>query len=371
MNTYDELTLRMALTRLPRLKPQHLRTLYDALGSAVNIYDNIACIDKYVPEATAALRDTLAMTDAYISWAQDETRYCHDHGIDILCHDDSHFPQLLNQCIDAPTILYSLGNADYNAAHIVASVGTRRCTEYGKAVCRRLYDDLGRKLPGTVVVSGLAYGIDIESHRAALAAGLPTVGVVAHGLDDLYPSVHRATANEMMRQGGGLLTEYPHATRIDKRNFVERNRIVAGMSHTTIVVESAAKGGAMITAEMANDYNREVFACPGRIYDTYSEGCNRLISTQKAHILTSMDTLLREMGWADAQQPIQGELFPTLSPEEILIRDTLMRLEEADIAALSEHTGISQRRLGTLMGSMEMDGRVSAVSGSNYYRWNI
>ena len=369
MTPDDELVLRLALTRLRRLRPEHQRMLYDALDTALDIYNSIGALDKYLPSATHALRDELAQLDGHIQWARDEMQYCYDHGIDILRHDDARFPTLLNQCHDAPTILYSKGSADYNAPHIVASVGTRHCTEYGKSVCRHFFADIARQLPRTLVVSGLAYGIDIESHRAALAAGLPTVAVVAHGLDCIYPTVHRATANEMQAHGGGILTEYPHATRIDKRNFVSRNRIVAGMSHATIVVESAEKGGSLITAELATDYDREVFACPGRMGDAQSMGCNALIARQRAHLLLSAEGLLATMDWAGHSEPVQGELFPILSAEEESIRAALERHDEADIETLADDTGIAMRPLRTLLAKMEMDGLLR-LTASDYYRWN-
>lgn len=371
MEQNDELTLRLALTKLRRLKPQHLRLLYETLGSAVEIYNSIDDLDKHIPSATHQLRDELAMIDCYTDWARDEINFAHDNGIDILCHDDSRFPALLNQCDDAPTVLYSLGHADYNARHIVASVGTRRCTEYGKSLCRRLCADLGSMVPDALLISGLAYGIDIESHRAALDAGVATVAVVAHGLDDLYPATHRSTANAMLKAGGGLLTEYPHGTRIEKINFISRNRIVAGMSHATIVVESAEKGGALITAELAGGYNREVFAYPGRVGDTYSAGCNKLIANHKAHLMTDVRTMMQEMGWSIRETVVQGCLFPTLSPEEESVRNVLQRHDVADIDTISSETGIGARQLATLLSTMEMDGKLSVTPGSGGYSWNI
>ena len=255
----------MALTRIPRLSLMNARLLYDTMGSATAVFEHRKDIRDVIPEANEKLVEVLRDVDEAIADAEREMEFARKSNIRCLSLNDDAYPLLLKECPDAPLVLYYLGNADLNAQRIINVVGTRKITPMGKDICRSFIADLQKVYPDTLVVSGLAYGVDVNAHRAALENGMKTVGVLAHGLDTIYPAVHRQTAVKMVSQGG-LLTEYMSNTRPDKGNFVRRNRIVAGMSLCTIVVESAAKGGALITAELAGDYNREVCAFPGRPY---------------------------------------------------------------------------------------------------------
>ena len=250
-------------------------------------------------------------------------------------------------------------------------VGTRRATDYGKQFCADFLRDLAVLCPDALVVSGLAYGIDIHAHRAALANHLSTVAVLAHGLDRIYPYVHRKTAIDMLPQGG-LLTEFLTGTNPDKHNFVSRNRIVAGMSDATIVVESAAKGGSLITAELAEGYHRDCFAVPGRITDESSIGCNRLIRDNKAALIQDAEEFVRIMGWAVAEQPvriegIQRNLFPELTEEEELVVRILMRQGDLHINALVVEADIPVNRMSALLFELEMKGVVKAMVGGVYH----
>ena len=274
----------MALTRIPRMSLSNINMLYTTLGSATAVYEHRNSIRDVLPDATERLASALRGMDEALKRAETELEFAQKKHIRCLTMQDADYPQRLLECPDAPIVLYFCGNANLNASRIINIIGTRHCTEYGRDICRNFIADLQRHHPDTLIVSGLAYGIDINAHRAALDSGMQTVGVLAHGLDRIYPSVHRTTAASMAHQGG-LLTEYMSQTAPDKINFVRRNRIVAGMCDATIVVESAAKGGALITAELAESYHRDVFAFPGRIYDQYSEGCNRLIKAIY-HLLT-------------------------------------------------------------------------------------
>jgi DNA processing protein len=266
-------------------------------------------------------------------------------------------------------VLYFCGNANLNSSRIINIIGDRHCTDYGRDICTHFISDLQRHLPDTLVVSGLAYGIDINAHRAALSSGMPTVGVLAHGLDRIYPSVHRSTAANMVQQGG-LLTEYMSQTTPDKLNFVRRNRIVAGMCDATIIVESAAKGGALITAELAESYHRDVFAFPGRVSDQYSEGCNHLIKSNRATLIQTADDFLTAMGWESKSDshsaPLQQELFPALTDEETLIVQTLQNVDGKAINQIVVETGLPFSRVSPLMFELELKGVVRVLGGARY-----
>ena len=270
--------------------------------------------------------------------AEQEMEFVEKNRLSCLTLKDEAYPSRLRECEDAPIVLFFKGNTDFNRLHVIDMVGTRRATDYGKQFCADFLRDLAVLCPDVLVVSGLAYGIDIHAHRAALANHLPTVAVLAHGLDRIYPYVHRKTAIDMLAQGG-LLTEFLTGTNPDKHNFVSRNRIVAGMSDATIVVESAAKGGSLITAELAEGYHRDCFAVPGRVTDESSIGCNRLIRDNKAALIQSAEEFVQIMGWAVAEQPartegIQRNLFPELTEDrrKELAKDIKKKGEGAKVA---------------------------------------
>lgn len=357
----------MALTRIPRLSLVSSRMLYDAMGSATAVFEHRKHIRDAVPDATDKLVEVLQDVDEALDVAKKEYEFAEKKHIRCLCFDDEAYPLLLKECLDAPLVLYYLGNADLNAQHIISVVGTRNITPMGKDICRTFIADLQKAYPDTLIVSGLAYGVDVHAHRAALENGMNTLGVLAHGLDTIYPALHRTTAAKMV-QRGGLLTEYMSNTRPDKGNFVRRNRIVAGMSQCTIVVESAAKGGALITAELANDYNREVCAFPGRPYDEYSKGCNQLIAHNKARLITCLDDFLEAMDWqnplAKKTQLLQQELFPDVSEDEQKIIDSLRNVENKHINQIAIDTNINVGKVTSALFEMELKGIVEMLGGA-------
>ena len=285
---------------------------------------------------------------------------------------DEDYPQRLKECEDAPLVLYYCGSANLNSQRVINIVGTRKCSEYGREVCNNFIADLKRYYPDTLIVSGLAYGIDVCAHRAALDNGMATVGVLAHGLDTIYPSMHRKIAADMVHQQGGLLTEYTTHTTPEKGNFVRRNRIVAGLCDACIVVESSAKGGSLITAELAMEYNRDVFAFPGRVYDEYSQGCNNLIRRQRATLITCASDLLDAMGWenplANASKPkaVQQELFPDLTDEERALVNTLKSVDDKHINQIAIDANIPYSRASMILFDLEMKGIVKALGGARY-----
>lgn len=372
MTNEQETLYMMALTRTPRLNVMNQHLLLEQFGSATQIYENQHDLRAVWPEAHENLKSALSGMEQQLVRAEQELSWAQSKRICVLTFNDERYPVRLHDCPDAPLVLYYRGNADLNVPHIVSMVGTRQCSEYGKELCRQYIKDLQRLCPDVMVTSGLAYGIDIHSHRAALQEGLPTVGVLAHGLDQIYPRLHKETAIEMLSQGG-LLTEYMSGTAVDKMNFVARNRIVAGMADVTIVVESAAKGGSLITARIAADYNREVMAFPGRISDKASEGCNMLIAKGESHLLTSAQDTMDLLGWTTAQEQnrqrskgIQTELFQNLTPEEQLVLKALGGSDGLAINQLSIDTNTSVGQLSALLFNMEMRGLVRMLNGGRY-----
>ena len=296
MNINQETLYAVALTRINYFNVATSLQLYRKLGSATNIMEHRHDIRAVLPDATPRLIKALKDISDAMRRAEKELEFDESHRIKPLVFNDDDYPQRLRECEDAPLVVYYRGTADLNKQRIISVVGTRHCTVYGQEIISKFISQLKELCPDVLVVSGLAYGVDIQAHRNALKNGFETVGVLAHGLDYLYPTAHRDTATEMLKQGG-LLTEFMTSTNADKINFVRRNRIIAGTADATIVVESAAHGGGLITADIANSYGREVFAFPGNIGMPYSEGCNNLIRDNKAALITSAEDFVKTMGW--------------------------------------------------------------------------
>ena len=363
----------MALTRLTNFNYQQALELYKAVGSAQLLYEHRNEIGDIIKDASPRLMEALKDWDEPMKRVDFELRFMQENGIRALTLNDDDYPQRLTECPDAPIILYYLGNADLNQSKIVSIVGTRRMTTYGQDLIRRFIRDLHQQCPQVLIVSGLAYGVDICAHREALGNGYPTVGVLAHGLDMIYPYRHRDTAIRMLRQGG-LLTEFMSQTNADKPNFVRRNRIVAGIADSVIVVESAAKGGGLITAEIAQSYDRAVFAFPGGVGQPYSEGCNNLIRDNVASLISNADDFVRAMGWQDEairQQAfadgIERNLFPDLTNEEKLVVSLLQQTNDLQLNILSVKSGIPIGQLTALLFQLEMKGVVKSLAGGMYH----
>ncbi len=368
--TEQEIIYTMALTRVPRLNPTNQRILLQELGSATAVFENRKDLKQVLPDASEKLVEAVAHMDEQLIRAEEEVRFVMEKKVDCLCFHDAAYPQRLKECPDAPILLFFKGNVSLNQSRIINIVGTRHCTEYGKDICSRFIRELSELCPEVLVVSGLAYGVDIQAHRRALENGLPTVGVLAHGLDQIYPRMHRDTAIQMMAQGG-LLTEFMSGTNADKVNFVRRNRIVAGISDATIVVESAEKGGALITADIASSYHRDVFAFPGRIGDPYSQGCNRLIRDSKAALLESAQGFMEAMGWPCKKKEENNgkscfELFPDLCEEEQRIVDCLRQHDKLQINMLTVATNLPVQKLSAFLFNLEMKGIIKQLSGGMY-----
>ncbi|MCR4612377.1 MAG: DNA-processing protein DprA [Bacteroidaceae bacterium] len=367
----QEILAMMTLTRIPAFSLINAHMLIEQTGSATAVMEHRHDIRDIVPDASDRLVKALSEVDEARRRAEAEWDFAQRKHIRCLPFTDEHaYPQLLTQCADAPLMLYYLGNANLNAQRIVSIVGTRKITEYGKDLCRQFVKGLHDAYPDTVIISGLAYGVDIHSHRAALEQGMPTVAVLAHGLDTIYPAIHRQTAVRMLEQGG-LLTEYMSQTPGDKGNFVRRNRIIAGISVATVVVESAIKGGALITADLAAEYNREVCAFPGRTFDEYSAGCNHLIHSQNARLITSVDDFLDCVGWPnpkkeDKAAPSQQELFPQLTVDEQRIVRCLEGIDSKQINQICIEANIPFALTSAILFELELKGIVKVLGGARY-----
>lgn len=283
-------------------------------------------------------------------------------NIDFTFYTQPDYPRRLKQCEDAPLILYSKGKMDLNNTRFVAIVGTRDASDYGKRICSELIQQFAGS--NIVVVSGMAYGIDIAIHQLCLQYDVKTIGVMAHGLEIVYPYMHRSTARKML-DSGGLLSEYPPQTKPDRENFPMRNRIVAGMCDATIVVESKIKGGSLITADLANDYSRDVFAYPGHVFDENSAGCNMLIATNKAHLIQNGKDFLTKMGWdLSVRNPVQRSVFPCLSANEQKIVSLLEEKGHMNIDSVGMELNLPSSQLSVLLFQLEMNGIIVNIPGN-------
>lgn len=363
----------IALTQLNYFSLAGLLELYRKLGSATAVVTHRDAIQEVIPDASQHLIRALQNLDEPLKRAEAELEYDKKHGIQVLTLNDPQYPQRLKDVDDAPLVLFYKGTADFNQARVIAIVGTRHCTSYGQDLIHKLITGLKTMCPRLLVISGLAYGVDITAHRQSLSCGYETIGVLAHGLDELYPSSHRDTANRMVTQGG-LITEFLTQTRAEKINFVRRNRIIAGMSDATILIESAAKGGGLITTGIAQSYGRDVFAFPGPVGATYSAGCNYLIRDNGAGLITCADDLVKAMGWEmDARlvkarhEGIERQIFPHLSPEEQTIVKVLRGTNDLQINLMTVRTGLSISQLTALLFELEMKGIVKEFAGGIYH----
>lgn len=366
----QEIFYTIALTRMTGFNSQQALQLYQELGGGQAVYEQRNDIGDVVPDATPRLVEALKNWDDALKRAAVEMEFVTKHHIRALTLNDEDYPARLRDCPDTPVVLYYKGNADLNQRRIIDIVGTRRCTSYGQDLIRKFVSRLKELCPDVLIVSGLAYGIDICAHRQALSVGYETVGVLAHGLDQIYPNHHRETAATMVGHGG-LLTEYMTQTEPFANNFRQRNRIVAGISDATILVESAYKGGGLITCRIAQEYGREVFAFPGAVGMPYSEGCNRLIRNNTAALITSADDFVESMGWPTLQQQkpeaVERQLFPDLSPEEQTVVTQLQQTNDLQLNILSVKTNIPIGQLTALLFQLEMKGVVKPLAGGTYH----
>jgi len=361
----NDLLYAIALTQVPGIGDVHGRTLIEHYGSAELIFkarkkdlERLEGIGSIKADRIKSFRD--------FDIAESELAFIEKHRIQPLLLTGNAYPKRLLNCYDCPVILYYRGNADLNHNRIISIVGTRNNTEYGRQVCEQFVEELRNS--DLLVVSGLAFGIDTIAHKAALKNNLPTVAVLAHGLDRIYPPQNKQLARDMALHGG-LLTDSISNTKPDKQNFPKRNRIVAGIADAVVVIESSKKGGSLITAEIANGYNKDVFAIPGRINDTKSEGCNYLVKNNKAMLITGADDLLETMDWKN-KKPLdkikQRALFVDLSPNEKIIFDLILQTDPISIDDLHARSNLSSSNIASALLMLEMQQLIAALPGKRY-----
>jgi len=358
---------RVALTYLKNIGPSLAKNMLAYFGDEEKVFNASHSKLLTVPGIGSKTIADLDFNEA-LRKAEEELKYIEKNNITPLFYTDAAYPKRLKNCHDSPVLLYSKGNANLNSYRIISIVGTRNATDYGKNLCKQLIEELAPY--NVLVVSGLAHGIDVAAHKECLKNNVPTVGVLGHGLDKMYPSQNRSTAEKML-DNGGLLTEYPSGTIPDRENFPQRNRIVAGIADATVVIEASVKGGALITAEIANSYNRDVFAFPGRVGDTYSEGCNFLIRNNKAALLTCVADLAYSLGWEkpdDMNTISQQFTLPIdLSKDEQIIFDIILQHKlPLAIDDLTIKTNMPMSQLAMNLLNMEMQGYIKSLPGKAY-----
>ena len=355
----------IALSHVNGIGIKRAMALLEAHGTAEEVFRQSLKSLKTIPGISAAVAQAFKDEDI-LRVAAKEVAFIEKHDIQPIFFTDKEYPPRLQQCSDKPILLFYKGNAKLDAKKHVAIIGTRKPTDYGQRLTEELVEGLQNQ-EDLVVFSGLAYGIDVLAHRKCVKVGLPNVGVLAHGLDRIYPPTHAGVAREML-ENGGLLTEFPSDTNPDRTNFPIRNRIVAGMSDVTVVVESDAKGGAMITAYIAASYNREVGAFPGRIYDAKSSGPNKLIKKNIAAAILGPEDLLEMMNWDGGKKkaPQQKQLFINLSPDEEAILAVLNSKDIVHSDEILNTTGLRPSMLSSTLLSLEMQGLVKTLPGKMY-----
>lgn len=363
MTDFTTLQQQIAVTLIPSIGRRRMRNILNHTGSVEQFFkekkSNLIRIPGIGEHLIRNLNREQALQDAFhfAEYAIQMEHTC-------LFFEDSAFPVKLNECCDAPLMLYGFGNMNLSAQKVVAIVGTRKASLYGKELCEELIASFAGQ--SILVVSGLAYGIDIHIHQLCIKYGVQTIGVLGHGLDRLYPSTHRRTAKQMLKNGG-LLTEFLPGTNPDRENFPMRNRIVAGIADATIVIESGIKGGSLITAEFANDYNRDVFAFPGDVNREYSKGCNFLIQKNKAHLMTSSRDFFTMMDWEEkGKKVIQADLFSGLNADEKSIIQCFKDRLELSFEYLISTTNLNFAQLSSSLLNLEFIGLIKPHPGKRY-----
>jgi len=358
----NELLHILALLKIDGVGDIIAKKLINHCGSAENVFRSKPDFLKSIDGIGEVLVKKLN-NKAVLEKASNELKFIENEKINVLHYQSEEYPEKLKHCIDGPVLLFASGTINLENRKIISIVGTREITSYGTTFCKQLIEDLAIFNP--IIVSGFAYGVDIVAHQAGMENNLQTIGVLAHGLNQIYPKMHKKYVSKM-EQNGGFLTEFWSSSNPERENFVKRNRIVAGMSEATIVIESAEKGGSLITATMANDYNRDVFAVPGRTTDKFSQGCINLIKTQRANLMTSAADLIYLLNWemeTQKSKPLQKQLFVDLDNDEQKVYDYLQKngKQLLDIIALDCEFPIF--RISTLLLNMELKGVIRPLPG--------
>ncbi len=361
MLSKNELRYTLALQRIPNLGDISAKKLLRKVGSAEGIFKekkvNLLKIDGI---GLLKLKDLNLKQQ--LDEADEELRFIEENDVEFSYFQDKTYPEKLKHCLDGPILIFHRGNIDLVNKKIISIVGTRKITSYGNAFCQNLIEELAPLNP--VIISGLAYGVDICAHKAAIDNTLQTVACLAHGLNQTYPRDHKKYVKKI-EENGGFITEFWSHDVFDRNNFLKRNRVIAGLSEATIVIESAEKGGSLVTADIANSYNREVFAVPGRATDNQSKGCNNLIKQQKAQLLTSAADIIYMLGWElqESQKPKQTQLFVELTEEEKVIYRFLKEKEKELLDIIAIECSMPAFKAATILMNMELKGVVRPLPG--------
>ncbi len=362
MLSKSELRYTLALQRAPNLGDTSAKKLLRAVGSAEAIFKekkiNLLKIDGIGTFKLQDLNENLLLEQA-----DAEMLFIEKENIQVNYFQDKDYPEKLKQCLDGPILLFQAGNIDIQNKKVISIVGTRKITSYGSQFCERLIEDLAPLNP--VIVSGLAYGVDICAHKAAMDHNLQTIACTAHGLNQIYPKIHKKYAAKI-EENGGFITEFWSSDIFDRNNFLKRNRIIAGLSEATIVIESAEKGGSLVTADIANSYDRDVYAVPGRATDSQSQGCNNLIKFQRAQMITSAADLVFQLGWeVENTKPKaqQTQLFVELTEEEKIVYRYLKEKDKELLDAIAIQCNLPTYKIASILLSMELKGIVRPLPG--------
>ncbi len=358
------LLYQIALTLIPGIGNIKAKKIINYCGDVESIFKAKKRELSKIPAINAFQSENILSKQIFLR-AEKEIEYILKNDIKPLFYSDADYPSRLKYCEDSPILIYFKGDCDLNASKIISIVGTRNATDYGREICQKIIAELKPHNP--LIVSGLAYGIDICAHKNALSNNMNTVACLGHGLDKIYPSLHRQTAQSMLKQGG-LLTEFLSETDPDRENFPKRNRIIAGISDATLVIEASMKGGALITAEIANSYSRDVFAVPGRLTDEFSSGCNHLIKIHKAAVITSVKDIEYIMGWEEnkTKKNIQQKLFIELNDDETLLLKIIKENKSVSIDKLSLMANFSVSKTASVLLNLEFSGMVKVLPGKIY-----
>lgn len=360
----SELCYQVALTLISGIGVVQAKQLIDHFGTPESVF-KAKRKELDLLEGIGEVRARQIKDFNNFATAEKEVEFCEKHHIQPLFLTDKNYPQRLLNCYDSPTLLYYRGNADLNNSKIISIIGTRSNSDYGKQITEKFIEDIQSQ--NVLILSGLAFGIDAIAHKAAIHNNMATVGVLAHGLDTIYPALHKSLAKEMLLKGG-LLTEFRKDSSPDKYSFPRRNRIVAGMSDTTIVIETAVRGGSMITAEMAYNYNRDLFALPGKVTDSKSSGCLKLIQQNKAVLFTNASDFMKEMGWEQTTvfPQKQKELFVELNEDEKMIISILKDEVSTPIDELYLRSGLSSSSVAAAILNLELQNVIVSLPGKMY-----
>jgi DNA processing protein len=363
----DPLLYKVALSMVPGIGGVLARNLVAYTGSVENIFRESSVKLTKIP-GIGEVNARRIKDKGVLPAAAEELEFAAKYGIEVFFYLDENYPVRFRHCADAPIVFFKKGKINLDAPKSISIVGTRNASDYGRQICDELLRCLAVKGHQALIVSGLAYGIDIQAHKSALKYNLPTVAALGHGLDKLYPSAHVKTAKAML-ENGGIITDFPSRTKIDPSNFIRRNRLIAGLSDATIVIESGEKGGALITADIASSYDRDVFAFPGRATDPYSKGCNYLIKNNLAALIENAADLEYQLGWEVAtgkKQPVQQQLFVELTDEEKIIVELLKKEEKTFIDVICKELGMPVGKVSAVLINLEFKGILEALPGKMY-----